>query len=36
MTPFSSLLEKIASVVGNIALLAALPLTAAVVISSIV
>jgi len=35
MTPFSTLLDKIVAVVGNIALLAVLPLTAAVVNSSV-
>jgi hypothetical protein len=35
MTPFSTLLDKIVTVAGNIALLAVLPLTAAVVISSV-
>jgi hypothetical protein len=36
MTPFSTLLDKFAAVAGNLALLAVLPLTAAVVISSVV
>lgn len=34
MTPFSTLLDKIATVAGNTALLAVLPLTAAVVIAN--
>ena len=36
MTPFSTLLDKIVAVAGNIALLAALPVTAAVVVASVV
>ena len=35
MTPCSTRLAKIVAVVGNIALLAVLPLTAAIVISSV-